>query len=276
VVDELQPEDPREIGPYRLTGVLGSGGMGRVYLGVSPGGRKVAVKVIRADLAADPEFRARFRREITAARTISGIYTAAVVDADLDGRVPWLAIVFVDGPSFAETVTTRGPLAAESLRALAAGLAEALAAIHGAGLVHRDLKPSNILLADDGPKVIDFGIARAADATVLTHTGQYVGSPGFLSPEQAEGQEITPATDIFSLRRPGSCGTGRGGTARGAGADGAGQRDRPRRPRAHGHYGAGTAADSGGPRWPEAPARWLVRSPARSLARPPRPVAAHR
>ena len=199
MVEELSAGDPREVGPYRLTGVLGSGGMGRVFLALSPGGRPVAVKVVKAELAADPEFRARFRREVTAARSVSGLYTAPVVDADLEGPVPWLATAYVDGPSLAQAVSGDGPLPAASLPALAAGLAEALAAIHRGGLVHRDLKPSNILLAADGPRVIDFGISHAAETTTLTVTGQYLGSPGFLSPEQAEGRDVTPATDIFSL-----------------------------------------------------------------------------
>ena len=188
-----------KIGPYKLTAVLGTGGMGRVYLGWSAGGRPVAVKVIRAELAADAEFRARFRREVEAARTMNGVHTAPLVDADLEGPVPWLATAYVSGPSLAEAVTSYGPLPSGSLLALAAGLAEALAAIHAAGLVHRDLKPSNVLLAPDGPRVIDFGISRAADTTSLTNTGQSMGSPGYLSPEQAIGKQVGPPTDIFSL-----------------------------------------------------------------------------
>jgi len=199
VLEKLQPGDPVRMGPYRLTGVLGAGGMGRVLLGWSAGGRPVAVKIIRPELAADPEFRARFRREVAAARTIGGLYTALVIDADTDGPVPWLATAYVDGPSLAEAVSTYGPLPAGSVLALAAGLAEALAAVHAMGLVHRDLKPSNVLLASDGPRVIDFGIARAADSTTLTSTGQSIGSPGFLSPEQAVGNEVGPPSDIFSL-----------------------------------------------------------------------------
>ncbi len=197
---ELQPGDPSRIGPYRLVEVLGSGGMGRVYLGRSVGGRQVAVKVIRADLAADPEFRIRFRREVAAARLVNGLYTALVVDADTDGRVPWLATAYINAPSLADAVQDGGPLLPASLRALATGLAEGLSAIHAAGLVHRDLKPSNVLLAADGPRVIDFGIARAAEATSLTGTNIVVGSPGYLSPEQAEpNREVGPASDIFSL-----------------------------------------------------------------------------
>jgi serine/threonine protein kinase len=157
VLGELQPGDPAQVGPYQLAGVLGAGGMGRVYLGWSPGGRPVAVKVIRSELAADPEFRTRFRREVAAARAISGLYTAQVVDADTDSPVPWLATVYLDGPSLNEVVTSYGPLPAASVLTLAAGLAEALAAVHAMGLVHRDLKPSNVLLASDRPRVIDFG-----------------------------------------------------------------------------------------------------------------------
>jgi len=196
---ELQPGDPQLIGPYRLRGRLGAGGMGRVYLGLSPGGRAVAVKVIRADLAQDAEFRARFRREVAVARTVSGLFTAPVIDADVDGPVPWLATAYVPGPSLADAVSQHGPLPAASVLALGRGLAEALSAIHAAGVVHRDLKPANVLLAGDGPRVIDFGISRAAEASALTHTGLVVGSPGFMSPEQAEGREVGPPSDVFSL-----------------------------------------------------------------------------
>ena len=196
---ELQPGDPELIGPYRLRGRLGAGGMGRVYLGLSPGGRAVAVKVIRADLAQDAGFLARFRREVAVARTVSGLFTAPVIDADVDGPVPWLATAYVPGPSLADAVGEYGPLPAASVLALARGLAEALSAIHAAGVVHRDLKPANVLLAGDGPRVIDFGISRAVEASALTHTGLVVGSPGFMSPEQAEGREAGPPSDIFSL-----------------------------------------------------------------------------
>ena len=199
MMHELAPGDPELIGPYRLRGRLGAGGMGRVYLGLSPGGRSVAVKVIRADLAQDDEFRARFRREVAVARTVSGLFTAPVIDADVDGPVPWLATAYVSGPSLADAVSQHGPLAAASVLALARGLAEALSAIHAAGVVHRDLKPANVLLAEDGPRVIDFGISRAVEASALTHTGLVVGSPGFMSPEQAEGREVGPPSDIFSL-----------------------------------------------------------------------------
>ncbi len=198
-LDELQPGDPRWIGPYWLEGRLGSGGMGRVYLGRSPGGRHVAIKVIRAELAEDAEFRARFAREVSAARKVSGIYTAPVVDADPDGPMPWLATSYVAGPSLAEAVADRGPLPFTSVLRLSAGLAEGLDAIHSAGVVHRDLKPSNVLLAEDGPRLIDFGICRSVETGSLTRTGMVVGSPGFMAPEQAEGHEVGSASDIFSL-----------------------------------------------------------------------------
>jgi Protein kinase domain/PQQ-like domain len=197
---ELQASDPSLIGPYRLVAVLGGGGMGRVYLGRSPGGREVAVKVIRAELAADPEFRIRFRREVAAARLVNGLYTAVVVDADTEGPVPWLATTYINAPSLADAVQHDGPLVPTALRALAAGLAEGLSAIHAAGVVHRDLKPSNVLLAADGPRVIDFGIAYATEASSLTGTNVVIGSPGYLSPEQAEpNRGVGPASDVFSL-----------------------------------------------------------------------------
>ena len=199
MMHELQPGDPQLIGPYRLRGRLGAGGMGQVFLGRSAGGRPVAVKVVRAHLATDPEFRARFRREINVARKVSGVYTSPVIDADVDGPMPWLATAYVEGPSLAEAVSQHGPLPPRSVLALAKGLAEGLSAIHAAGVVHRDLKPANVLLAEDGPRVIDFGISRAVEASALTHTGLVVGSPGFMSPEQAEGREVGPPSDIFSL-----------------------------------------------------------------------------
>jgi WD40 repeat protein len=198
-VQELLDGDPPQIGPYRLVGRLGTGGMGKVFLGRSAGGRLVAVKVIRDELAGDADFRARFRREVAGARLVSGIYTAPVVNADLDGPVPWLATAYVAGPSLLAAVAGYGPLPAVSVRALAAALAEGLDAIHAAGVIHRDLKPANVLLAADGPRIIDFGIARAAEATALTQTGLVMGSPGFMSPEQAEGRGVGPPTDVFSL-----------------------------------------------------------------------------
>jgi serine/threonine protein kinase len=173
--------------------------MGDVFLGRSAGGRSVAVKVIRADFAADPEFRTRFRHEVAAARQVNGLYTAPVADADVDGPMPWLATAYVPGPSLASAVQRYGPLPGRSVLALAAGLAEGLAAIHAAGLVHRDLKPSNVLLATDGPRVIDFGIARFTQSTGITRVGVVVGSPEFMSPEQAMGRVIGPPSDVFSL-----------------------------------------------------------------------------
>ena len=198
-LEELRSGDPQQLGPYRLLSRLGSGGMGRVFLGRSPGGRLVAVKVIRAELAESADFRERFAREVAAARKVGGSFTAPVVDASMDDPVPWLATAYVRGPSLEEAVARHGPLHAEPVLALAAGLAEGLGAIHAAGVVHRDLKPSNVLLAEDGPRVIDFGISRAGEATALTRTGLVIGSPGFMSPEQAEGREVGPASDVFSL-----------------------------------------------------------------------------
>jgi serine/threonine protein kinase len=195
----LQPGDPQLIGPYRLVGQLGCGGMGRVFLGLSAGGRPVAVKVIRAELAADQEFRVRFGREVAAARRVSGLFTALVVDADVDGPVPWLATAYVSGPALSDAIARHGPMSARPTLALAAGLAEGLSAIHAASVVHCDLKPSNVLLSQDGPRVIDFGISRAAEAASVTGTGLVVGSPGFMSPEQAMGGDIGPPSDVFSL-----------------------------------------------------------------------------
>ena len=195
----LQADDPQRVGPYLLLGRLGSGGMGRVFLARSPGGRQVAVKVIRPQLAEDAEFRARFAREVSAARKVGGLFTAQVVDSDLDSPVPWLVTAYVPGTSLAEAVEQQGLLPTATLMALAAGLAEGLNAIHAAGVIHRDLKPSNVLLAPDGPRIIDFGISSAVDATSLTGTGLMIGSPGFMSPEQAEGMPVGPASDIFSL-----------------------------------------------------------------------------
>jgi len=195
----LGADDPPQVGPYRLVARLGSGGMGRVFLGRSAGGRLLAVKVIRAELTEEPGFRARFAREVAAARKVSGLFTAVLVDADPDGPVPWLATGYVPGPSLAEAVTSHGPLPVPSVLTLAAGLAEALHVIHESGVIHRDLKPSNVLIADDGPRVIDFGVSRAAEGSMLTQTGSVMGSPGFMSPEQAEGGVISPASDVFSL-----------------------------------------------------------------------------
>ena len=159
----------------------------------------MAIKVIRPELAEDAEFRARFGREVSAARKVSGIFTAPVVDADLDGPVPWLATSYIAGPSLADAVDERGPMPPALVLRLAAGLAEGLVAIHAAGVVHRDLKPANVLLAEDGPRLIDFGISRSIEGSTLTRTGMVVGSPGFMSPEQAEGRPVGPPSDIFSL-----------------------------------------------------------------------------
>jgi hypothetical protein len=199
VIKDLKAGDPVEVGPYKLLGRLGAGGMGNVYLAKSPGGRLVAIKLIRPELAEERGFRARFAGEIAAARNVSGIYTAAVVDADADAELPWMATVYVPGPSLTDAVEDNGPLPVKTVLALAAGLAEALEAIHRAGLVHRDMKPSNVLLAADGPRVIDFGISRALERSMMTTTGMVLGSPGFMSPEQAMGEQVGQPSDVFSL-----------------------------------------------------------------------------
>ncbi|WP_370963037.1 serine/threonine-protein kinase [Amycolatopsis sp. cg9] len=196
----LEAGEPRTAGKYRLVAELGEGGMGRVLLGVAPDGRLVALKQVHAEFARDPHFRDRFRQEVVASQRVSGAFTAAVMDADPDAPTPWLASVFVTGPSLKEAVEATGPLPAEAVRRLAAGLAGALLEIHRVGLVHRDLKPGNVLLTGDGPRVIDFGIARATEGgPELTRTGGIVGSPAFMSPEQAESRPLTPASDVFSL-----------------------------------------------------------------------------
>nr|WBO79674.1 serine/threonine protein kinase [Streptomyces sp. SBE_14.2] len=199
----MQPlgvDEPTVVGPYRLLGRLGSGGMGRVYLGRSAGGRTVAVKIVHPHFALDEEFRARFRREVEAARRVGGAWTAPVLDADPEASVPWVATAYAAGPSLTTAVTDTGALPAHTVRVLGAGLAEALSAVHGLGLVHRDVKPSNVLLTLDGPLLIDFGIARATDGTAsLTSTGVSIGSPGYMSPEQILGKGVTGAADVFSL-----------------------------------------------------------------------------
>ncbi|MFB6619503.1 serine/threonine-protein kinase [Streptomyces sp. NPDC085524] len=196
----LEAGEPRTIGAYRLLGRLGAGGMGRVYLGRSAGGRTVAVKIVHPHFAADEEFRARFRREVEAARRVGGEWTAPVLDADPEAPVPWVATGYVAGPSLDRAVASHGPLPDASVRAVGAGLARALVAVHGLGLVHRDVKPSNVMLTLDGPRLIDFGIARATDGTAsLTSTGVSVGSPGYMSPEQILGKGVTGAADVFSL-----------------------------------------------------------------------------
>ncbi|WP_199546675.1 serine/threonine-protein kinase [Streptomyces sp. N35] len=197
----LREQDPRQIGPYRLLGRLGSGGMGEVFLARSPGGRTVAVKVVREELAAKDAFRLRFRREVEAARSVGGDWTARVLDADTEAGSPWIATAFVPGPGLDTVVEEEhGPLPERTVLVMAGRLAQALTAIHAAGLVHRDLKPSNVLLTLDGPRVIDFGIARhLALGTQLTQTGYAVGSPGFMSPEQVRGETVGTASDVFGL-----------------------------------------------------------------------------
>jgi outer membrane protein assembly factor BamB/tRNA A-37 threonylcarbamoyl transferase component Bud32 len=200
VVDQLTQHDPRRIGPFEVLGRLGAGGMGLVYLARSASGRRVAIKTVRTELAEDQLFRVRFSREVEAARAVSGFYTAAVVDADARAAVPWLATAYVPAPSLEEIVNECGPLPAQAVRWLAAGVAEALQSIHGAGLVHRDLKPSNVLVVEDGPRVIDFGIASGVSNTRLTMTNVAVGTPAYMSPEQAkDSRSVTGASDVFSL-----------------------------------------------------------------------------
>lgn len=198
----LRTTDPRRVGPYEVRGRLGSGGMGEVYLAESRTGLRLAVKVVRAEYAQDRTFRARFRQEVRAAQTVggAGTYTARVVDADPEGERPWMATEFVEGPNLRDAVLDGGPLPEPAVRVLGAALGEALGAIHARGMVHRDLKPSNILLAPDGPRVIDFGIVRALEATAMTRTGAIVGSVGYVSPEQIRnGGKVGPSSDVFSL-----------------------------------------------------------------------------
>ncbi|WP_245697564.1 serine/threonine-protein kinase, partial [Streptomyces phaeochromogenes] len=202
-MEKLGPADPQRIGAYRLLARLGAGGMGQVFLARSDRGRTVAVKLVRQELAEQEEFRARFRQEVLAARRVGGYWTAPVLDADTEAAIPWVATGYVAGPSL-ETVVghDHGALPERSVRILAAGLAHALKDIHAAELIHRDLKPSNVLVTIDGPRVIDFGIARALETVTdggLTRTGALVGSPGFMAPEQVRGDRITPACDVFCL-----------------------------------------------------------------------------
>ncbi|OLF11111.1 hypothetical protein BLA60_14030 [Actinophytocola xinjiangensis] len=191
-MDALRPGDPDRIGDYTTVARLGSGAMGSVYLARSPGGREVAVKLVRPELADDDDFRTRFRHEVAAMRAVGGFWTAAVVDADPDAAVPWLASEYVPGPTLHTAVATQGPLPEPEARALAAGLAEALRAIHAAGLIHRDLKPANVLLAPTGPRVIDFGIARTLDGPGLTATGLVVGTPPLPVPRTDPGRPADP------------------------------------------------------------------------------------
>ena len=198
-MDELQVGDPRQVGTYTLLARLGSGGMGQVYFGRSLGGRHVAVKVIRADLAQDQSFRARFAREVQAARRVSGAFTAPVIDADPDAPIPWLVTDYVHGPSLGDAVAKYGPLPLPAVLTLAARLAEGLSAVHAAGVIHRDLKPGNVLLAEDGPRLIDFGISQAADFAQITSPTTVLGTPGFIAPELLQGDAVGPSSDIFTM-----------------------------------------------------------------------------
>lgn len=195
----LGPADPASVGPYRLAAVLGAGGMGRVYLGHTPAGSAVAIKVVHQEYAADPSFRRRFEHEVASARRVQGLYTAPVVDADVEAAEPWLATAYVPGPSLQYAVTEHGPLPVDAALGLIAQIAEALQDIHSAEVVHRDLKPSNVILTPDGPKVIDFGIARAADLTSITGTDARPGTPAYMAPEHILGHTLTPAADVFAL-----------------------------------------------------------------------------
>ncbi|WP_051065461.1 protein kinase domain-containing protein [Nocardiopsis potens] len=199
MADPLRDGDPARVGPYRLHARLGGGGMGEVFLGASPGGRTVAVKTVRPELAGDADFRRRFAAEVEAARRVGGFYTAQVVDADPGADPPWLATAYIPGPSLHQAVSGRGPLPPGPAAVLGAGLAEGLAAVHAQRLVHRDLKPGNVILASDGPRLIDFGIARATDSLTYTSPQPVIGTAPFMSPEQAEGGEVAPASDVFSL-----------------------------------------------------------------------------
>ncbi|MFC4049220.1 serine/threonine-protein kinase [Actinomadura syzygii] len=195
----LEQDEPRVLGPYRLLGRLGRGGMGTVYLAAEPDGRRVAVKVVNRDLAGESAFLARFRREVTAARRVHRFCTAPVIDAALDQDPPYIVTEYIDGPNLETAVGDKGPLGGSDLEGLAVGVATALAAIHGAGIVHRDLKPANVLLSSTGPRVIDFGIARALDAADgPTRTGQFVGTPAYIAPEVLRGETVEQASDVFS------------------------------------------------------------------------------
>jgi Protein kinase domain len=192
--------DPERIGSYAIIGRLGAGAMGQVYLARSVAGRLVAVKTIRVDLAEEAGFRARFAREVAAARRVSGVFTAAVIEADPEADLPWVATAYVPAPSLSTLVRRCGPLPVPAVRWLAAGCAEALQSIHGVGLLHRDVKPSNVLVAPDGPRVIDFGVARAAERVQLTVTREAAGTPAYMAPEQArDATQASPASDVFSL-----------------------------------------------------------------------------
>jgi len=198
-MEPLQPGDPSQVGQYRLHNRLGAGGMGQVYLGTTPGGRLVAVKVIQAHVTADPDYRRRLAREVEAARSVGGFHTAHVVDANADADPPWMVTAFIAGPSLQAAIRDNGPLTVMAATALGAALAEGLAAIHACGLLHRDLKPGNILMATDGPRIIDFGIARSVGASTLTGKDVLVGTYSYMSPEQYRGDNLTPASDVFAL-----------------------------------------------------------------------------
>jgi serine/threonine protein kinase/WD40 repeat protein len=198
-MEHLRPGDPSRVGNYRLIGRLGEGGMGQVFLGLSPGGRQVAVKIIHPGYASGTQFRERFAREIEAARRVGGFHTASVVDANPSADPPWMVTAFIQGPSLQQAVAEGGSFSLERVCRLGAGLAEGLAAIHACGLVHRDLKPSNVILADDGPRIIDFGISRAAEASPMTTAGMVVGTYSYMSPEQLRGEVAGPASDVFAL-----------------------------------------------------------------------------
>ncbi len=198
-VEPLTSDDPAEVGRYRVHARLGAGGMGAVYLAFTPGGRPVALKMIRPELAENADFRNRFRQEVDAARRVHGLYTAQVLDADPEASPPWLVTAYVPGLSLQDGVSRHGPLPVDTVLVLMAGVAEALEVIHAAGVIHRDLKPSNVLLAPDGPRVIDFGIARAAETSPLTGSGIRIGSPHYMAPEQVADAPVGPAADVFAL-----------------------------------------------------------------------------
>ena len=198
-MEPLTSDDPAEVASYRLHARLGAGGMGRVYLAFTPGGRPVALKMVRPELGDDRDFRIRFRQELDAARRVNGLYTAQVLDADPAATPPWLVTAYVPGPSLQEAVSRYGPMPVDTVLLLMAGVAEALQVIHAAGVVHRDLKPSNVLLAPDGPRVIDFGISRAAETTPLTRSGLRIGSPDYMAPEQVANRPVSAAADVFAL-----------------------------------------------------------------------------
>jgi DNA-binding beta-propeller fold protein YncE len=198
-MEPLLPGDPSHIGPYRLEARLGTGGMGTVHLGVTPGGAHVAIKVVHPEQAASPQYRRRFAREVEAARRVGGFHTAQVVGADPGAERPWMATAYVPGPSLREVVKRHGVMPPDAVRALGAGLAEGLSAIHACGLVHRDLKPANVIMSADGPRIIDFGIARLIEATAMTTAGTVVGTYTYMSPEQVRAHPVSPASDVFSL-----------------------------------------------------------------------------